>query len=218
MHHMPRTIVCFGDSLTAGFQSPSRANPEGRATPYGETLQERLGPRACVRTAGICGELTGEMVLRLTADALRYRPTVVVILGGTNDLGWNATPAEIMGNLALLYGRTVGAEAIPVAVTVPSIRIEDLGQSPDASAYMAEHVDRRDRLNRLIRAYAARTSIPCFDLFEATLEPGNRMLAAAYCNDGLHFSTAGYRRFGTELYEQIFAPRLAQWFPVTDAP
>ncbi|MEK6533568.1 MAG: hypothetical protein AABZ52_06720, partial [Nitrospirota bacterium] len=59
----PIRIVCFGDSLTAGFQSPTRENPRGGSTPYGESLQERVGSAGQVSISGICGELTGEMVM-----------------------------------------------------------------------------------------------------------------------------------------------------------
>lgn len=57
-------VVCFGDSLTAGFQTPSRDNPTGGETPYGVFLQEMVGPSIQVVVSGICGELTGEMVTR----------------------------------------------------------------------------------------------------------------------------------------------------------
>ena len=49
-----------------------------------------------VLVRGICGELTGEMVMRFRADVLADKPAWVLILGGTNDLGCNAAPAEIM--------------------------------------------------------------------------------------------------------------------------
>jgi len=40
------TIVCFGDSLTAGFQSPTPEHPGGQETPYGRFLQIVKGPEA----------------------------------------------------------------------------------------------------------------------------------------------------------------------------
>ena len=92
-------ILCFGDSLTAGYQTPSRDNPSGRETPYGRFLEELLGGRARIAVSGVCGEVTGEMVLRFRSDVLQRRPDYVVILGGTNDLGWNASPHEIIRNL-----------------------------------------------------------------------------------------------------------------------
>src|SRR5205085_2775178 len=106
-------LVCFGDSLTAGFQSPTRDNPEGRSTPYGDWVQECLGSSLQVRVSGVCGELTGEMVLRFRHDVLAHRPTYVALLGGTNDLGWNAAASEIMRNLVKMYEQTFAAKAVP---------------------------------------------------------------------------------------------------------
>ncbi|MDE3225046.1 MAG: hypothetical protein KGN30_06495, partial [Nitrospirota bacterium] len=46
-------ILCFGDSLTAGYQSPTMARPQARETPYGRFLQDRLGMRAQVAVSGL---------------------------------------------------------------------------------------------------------------------------------------------------------------------
>lgn len=198
-------IICFGDSLTAGYQTPSRANPGAVDTPYGAVLQERLGKRAVVRISGICGEVTGEMVIRFRADVLRHHPRTVVILGGTNDLGWNAEPAEIMRNLTKMYELARATSILPVPVTVPSIRVEDAAGSKEADEWVAGHIQRRRELNTLITDYAHRHSLRYLDLFAATAEPESLRLAAAYSNDGLHLTTGGYRLFGTLLYERIFA-------------
>ena len=39
---LPISIICFGDSLTAGYQSPTHDIPYIRETPYGAFLQQRL--------------------------------------------------------------------------------------------------------------------------------------------------------------------------------
>ena len=112
-------ILCFGDSLTAGYQTPSPMHPDAEHTPYGRVLQERLGNRARVEISGICGEVTGEMLLRFRTAVLDRRPQTVIILGGTNDLGWNADPTEIMRNLVKMYELARAASITPVPVTVP---------------------------------------------------------------------------------------------------
>lgn len=200
-------IVCFGDSLTVGFQSPTRANPQGIETPYGEFLQERLGSAARVVVSGMCGELTDEMVMRFRRDVLERRPAFAVILGGTNDLGWNARPQEIMRNLVKMYEQAVAAGVQPVPVTVPSLRVEgELGEGT-GNQWVAEHISRRQVLNRLIADYAESKQLPCLELFYATVEPETLQLASRYSNDGLHLTTEGYRLIATLLYERVFAPR-----------
>ncbi len=198
-------ILCFGDSLTAGYQAPGPMHPRGEETPYGLVLQERIGNRALVEISGICGEVTGEMVLRFRADVLDRQPQWVIILGGTNDLGWNAEPAEIMRNLTKMYESARAASIVPVPVTVPSIRVDMGKDNPEAGSWLAAHIERRQRLNALIADYAVRKGVPWFDLFTATAEPESMMLAEPYSNDGLHLTTSGYRLFGRLLYEQLFA-------------
>lgn len=202
-------IICFGDSLTAGFQSPTPESPAGRETPYGRFLQEWLGPSVEVRVSGICGELTSEMAMRFRGDVLEHRPNHVVILGGTNDLGWNARPDDIMRNLTNMYELARASAIVPVPVTVPSVRVEIGGGEPEAEAWLAQHVERRRVLNGLIREYAVSRQLPWVDLFTATADPETHQLAAPYSNDGLHLTTAGYRLLARLLYERVFAKAVA---------
>jgi acyl-CoA thioesterase-1 len=206
----PVRIICFGDSLTAGFQSPTWDNPQGSSTPYGESLQERIGSAGQVSISGICGELTGEMVMRFRKDVLAHEPHYVVILGGTNDLGWNGSPHEIMRNLVKMYEQTLAAGGVPVPVTVPSLRVEDAGNSREGMEWVAGHLERRRELNAQILEYAASKNLVAVDLFTATAEPESDLLASEYSNDGLHFTTAGYRRFADLVYQQVLQPVLSK--------
>lgn len=201
-------IVCFGDSLTAGFQSPTADNPQGIETPYGRFLQELTGPAVRVSVSGVCGELTGEMAMRFRSAVLAHQPTHVVILGGTNDLGWNAVPADIMRNLLKMYELAAAAGIKPVPVTVPSIRVGDDFRSEEGRQWFAGHLDRRHQLNGLILRYAESKRLAAFDLFAATVEPETQQLAARYSNDGLHLTTAGYRLIAERLYQEVFAATL----------
>jgi len=185
-------IVCFGDSLTAGFQSPTPDCPDFLETPYGKFLGERLRDRARIQVSGVCGELTRDMIRRFERDVLCHKPAWTVILGGTNDLGWDILPSEIMRNLAAMYEQAMAAGIRVATVTVPSIRGLD------------DHIPRRLELNRLIADYCAGKRLPCVDLFTATAEPGTQRLAEPYSNDGLHLTTAGYELLAQLLYEQVF--------------
>lgn len=186
------TIICFGDSLTAGFQSPTPERPVAEDTPYGMFLQERMRNRAEVRVSGVCGELTSEMACRFSRDVLAHHPVATVILGGTNDLGWDRIPQDIMRDLLEMYEQARAAGVQAVGVTVPSIRGFD------------DHVPRRLELNAMIRDHCAALGMSCADLFSATAETGALRLAERYSNDGLHLTTAGYELLATMLYEQVF--------------
>src|SRR5207249_9380609 len=208
-------IICFGDSLTVGYQSPTPGSLQARETPYGDFLQELLGSTARVAISGVCGELTAEMAMRFRHDVLAHKPAYVVVLGGTNDLGWNARPADIMRNLLKMYELAQAGGIQPVAVTVPSIRLGmEVGEDPstpwgagsegtDGQRRVAEHIERRQMLNRLISDYCTSRGVAWIDLFAATLEPRTMRLAAVYSNDGLHLSTEGYSRLAELLYQQV---------------
>ena len=185
-------IVCFGDSLTAGFQSPAPDCPDFLETPYGRYLEDRLLGRARVHVSGICGELTADMVRRFERDVLRHRPAWAVILGGTNDLGMGRRPSEVIRHLTAMYEQAAVAGVRPVAVTVPSIRGFD------------DHIGRRHELNALIADYCAGNAVLYVDFFAATAEPETGRLALPYSNDGLHLTTAGYELLARLLYEQVF--------------
>lgn len=207
---MAERLVCFGDSLTAGFQSPTRQHPSGQETPYGSFLQEWLGPSVGVLVSGVCGELTAEMASRFRRDVLAHRPCYVIILGGTNDLGWSGQPPEIMRNLLKMYEASLAEKVVPVLVTVPSIRVDAESAGADAVAWIEDHLRRREQLNELLAAYAAAKGLSCVDLFGATAEPTTRQLAAEYSNDGLHLTTLGYRRFAELLFDQVLAGAFPQ--------
>lgn len=212
----PPLILCFGDSLTAGYQSPTMACPQLVETPYGRFLQDRLRERAKVVVSGLCGETTGDMVARFRQDVEPCRPAWVVILGGTNDLGLNTEPDEIMDNLARMFSQALNRGIRPVAVTVPSIRVggegdiaaptsSDAALMSEARRWLDDHIARRRTLNRLIMGHCAGKGIACVDLFADTVEPDTGQLAARYSNDGLHLTTEGYERLAALLYEQVFA-------------
>ena len=194
----PLRIMAFGDSLTVGYQSPTPRNPHGEATPYGRFLQKRLGRLVEVLVRGINGELTGEMAMRLGIEILPLRPDYVVILGGTNDLGWGAQPRDVMRNLVTIYERVRGSGAQPVAVTIPSILGFDDAIPP------------RQILNRLILEYSRDNLQPVVDLFTATAEPETLRLAKAYSNDGLHLTTEGYSLLADLLYQEVFSSRCSK--------
>ena len=135
------------------------------------------------------------MVMRFRRDVLDHRPDYVTILGGTNDLGWSASPHEIMRNLVKLYEQTFAMGGHPIPVTVPSIRVEGDSGGPEGQDWIAGHLERRRQLNQLIQEYADSKCIACVDLFSVTADPKSGQLAATYSNDGIHLSTTGYQLF-----------------------
>jgi acyl-CoA thioesterase-1 len=189
------TIVALGDSLTAGLVAPSPRHPWGDEVPYTALMERWLAEAGLdgvrVVNRGVSGELTEEMLLRFDADVAALVPDIVVVLGGSNDLGWGLEPAVIMANLDEMYRRCAAIGAGVVACTVPSIRGYDPLIGP------------RLLLNHRIQQRCAADGIACVDLLAATAEPKTNRLRAEYTSDGLHLSVAGYARMAEAIWEVL---------------
>ncbi len=204
-------LVCFGDSLTAGYQIG--AGGVNIDMPPGKFIQQWAGTRAEIVVTGICGEVTGDMVHRFSRDVVAHAPEIAVILGGTNDLGCGEDPQRICQNLEHLYRVALDAGIQPVGVTVPSICIDDdeLGLTLKEESrsdrplpgWVQTHIDRRLVLNQKITEACQALSMKCLDLFGETSEGPHQLLATRFSSDDLHFNAAGYEVFARLVWRQL---------------
>jgi acyl-CoA thioesterase-1 len=192
MQSLVPSIICFGDSLTVGFRSPTIEEPDPANASYAQFLQERLKDRALIKISGVCGEQTSDMLGRFSRDVLAHKPWAAVILGGSNDLGWHVPAEAIFRNLRIMYEQASERGIQVTAVTVPSIRGAD------------DYIQGRHEVNRLIVGHCEARSLACVDLFTATAEPKTGRLAEPYSNDGLHLTVSGYRLLADLLYQRVF--------------
>lgn len=199
-------IVCFGDSLTEGYQSSSPMSDVG-FTPYGQWLQEHLGERGTVFIRGVCGETTQQMIERFPGDVLALHPGYVVILGGTNDLGWGLPPKTVLANLLWMYEEADSHGIQPVGVTIPSLG--GIGVRMGLSPY-GRAIQARISVNKALKDYCKKHQIPVVDLYTATCDPDSNELAAEFSDDGLHLTTSGYRTLASLLWNQVFKALVEQ--------
>jgi lysophospholipase L1-like esterase len=103
-------IVCFGDSITAGY----------KATPYPTNLQNIYGSSAGTQivNAGKGGEDTYNGVYRLGGVLSTYSPNYVVIMEGANDVMIGISPQTTVFNLNNMLEQTVAAGAKPILSTI----------------------------------------------------------------------------------------------------
>jgi len=122
----------------------------------------------------------------------------VIILGGTNDLGWGFDPAMITQNLAIMYDAALNTGIVSVACSVPSILGFDALIPP------------RLRLNRMIRTEAEKRSMPFMDFFTATANPQTNRLSEDNSADGLHLTTKGYQQMSKCIFDKWLRALLDQ--------
>ncbi len=201
-------LVAMGDSLTAGYQSLTEEEWTG-FTPYTIFLEHRLlklnesqqkKKEFQIRNRGVLGELTSEMLTRFDRDALSVRPDFVIILGGSNDIGWGISPREIFGNLSKMYEATSKNGIEIIACSVPSILGCDSLIPP------------RLELNEMIRTYCTENGKSFADLFRTTADPRTNRLREEFSDDGLHLSTAGYEKIAETIFDQALKGLLSKYY------
>ena len=197
-------ILCYGDSLTAGYTAASPYT--GEYVPWAPHLAIALG--VSVEHVGMSGWTTRQMLdhqdSRVGTDVcgekhpglghlcLGGRFRTVILMAGTNDLG--ERPAEeIFADLKALHEICHASGAQTVALSIP--------QSKAAMAGPAFIGQRRERVNSLLSAYA-RDNAKCVYLpmdLEIPWSEGSPNWEA----DGLHMTKCGYEELARRL-----APRL----------
>ena len=182
------TIVCLGDSTTAGtpyFESPVEAPPAGRGDEtgsYPHWLRQRH-PDWQILNRGVNGERSDQIAARFDRDVLAARPDVVVIIAGVNDI-YQGRPADhVTGQLRLLYERARGARIRVVAGSIVAYNTATPEQNAKMHAVNA-WIGQQAAGDSPLRFADTRTAAG------STTDPDR----LAGTPDGLHPDRDGYRR------------------------
>lgn len=201
------TVVAIGDSLTAGYTTPSRHNPYMHNLPYTNyldniiiTAQSRMGQNdvdVVIVNLGRNGDSAKGMLDRLTTEAARHKPDYVIVWGGINGL-FSKPPEETLESLIKLYDRVKEIGAKPIACTLTSV------------ARQSKAVDTITYVNELITDYCKENGIPLADLFEATSYE-NHVLKTEYSSDGLHLTARGYQKVAETIFKDVIEDILKEY-------
>jgi len=197
-------IVALGDSLTVGENELSESDQVNSYPKYLEKLAEehlrnlQSNVKVKVLNRGINGDLTSGMLERFSRDVVDEKADYVIILGGTNDLGWGFEPAMITQNLTTMYNAALNKGIVSVACSVPSILGFDALIPP------------RLLLNRMIRTEAEKKNMPFMDFFTATADPQTNRLLEDNSADGLHLTAQGYQQMSKCIFDNWLRALLDQ--------
>jgi len=165
-------VVFMGNSITEGWISQ---RPEFFA---GKAYVNR----------GISGQTTPQMLIRFRQDVINLRPSVVIILAGTNDIAGNTGPAsleEIMGNLSSM------AE-LAAANNIKVILCSVLPAADYPWKRGLEPAEKIIRLNKMMKEYAKANNFIYLDYFSAMADE-NKGLKKEFSEDGVHPNIEGYK-------------------------
>lgn len=105
-------IIALGDSLTSGVGASTKE------TNYVGVLEKRLN--ITIRNAGVPGNTTRDALLRLDRDVLIFKPNIVIVFLGGNDVLQQIPSTETFGNLKRIIGEIQASGAVVILIGVPS--------------------------------------------------------------------------------------------------
>ena len=137
---------------------------------------------------GISGQTTPQMLVRFRADVVALKPSVVVILAGTNDIAGNTGPSTLEMIEDNIISMTEIAKANDIKVILCSVL-------PAIDFYWRPGLEPAEKivaLNKMIKAYADKNNIIYVDYYTPMVDD-RKGLKAAYSPDGVHPNEAGYK-------------------------
>jgi lysophospholipase L1-like esterase len=193
------TIVCLGDSTTAGtplFRSPIESPPDGEGDERSQfAYWLRLAhPDWTVLNRGVNGERSDEIARRFDRDVIAHSPAVVVILAGVNDVYQGRAATEVTGCLRAMYERARHAGIAVIAGTIV----------PYNTATSSQNLQMRIVNDWIADESRRDPNVIAVDTRRVVADPANADRLAG-SPDGLHPDIDGYQRMAEAL-----APGISQ--------
>lgn len=105
------TLVALGDSITYGYPFTPKYS-------WVEYVRKRTNWQAI--NAGIPGDTFYEMLRRVQDDVLAYKPSIVIVMGGTNDVMQGYSQSQIQQNFIQLLDEIRKIESeIVIGIPLP---------------------------------------------------------------------------------------------------
>ncbi|MGH8081596.1 MAG: SGNH/GDSL hydrolase family protein [Lysobacter sp.] len=207
-----RTVVALGDSITDGAASTPNRNQR-----WPDVLAQRLAARdVAVLNAGISGgQLLNDgmgvsALARFERDVLSFKPDTVLVMLGTNDIGWPGSSFEPKREAMSAERLIDGYRQLIARARLNSVRIVGAtltpfeGALPDAPIHDYYNTDKekvRQAVNAWIRSSGEFDAVVDFDAVARDPKHPQRFLPAYDSGDRLHPGDAGYRAMAAAIDE-----------------
>lgn len=149
---------------------------------------------------GISGQTSAQMLLRFRQDVIALKPTVVVILAGTNDIAENAGPISLEDVLGNIISMTELAQRNGITVILCSV-LPAYDFRWHKGLQPAEKIV---KLNAMIKSYCDENHVPYVDYHSAMVDE-RKGLDAKYSKDGVHPTYDGYKVMDALIEKEIEA-------------
>lgn len=180
------------DGEIAAFEAKDRTNPPPKnailfvgssSIRLWKTLAEDF-PQHKVINRGFGGSQIADSVHFAERIVFPYRPRMIVMYAGGNDINAGKTPEQVMGDFKAFVTK--------VRAKLPETRIAYISIAPNPARWA--QVDRVRRANELIREFTATDSRLSFiDVFPHMLGEDGQPRPDIFVEDRLHMNENGYR-------------------------
>lgn len=145
------------------------------------------------RNGGVGGQTTAQMLARFDQDVLSLHPSVVIILGGTNDIRLTGSDDP-----SSLFAMVQKAEAFGAKVIVGTLPPNESWLTPETCSYCTVFITRDEGLalyakfNDEIRQGALIYGYKVADYYRAMINPDGSQNASLFDSSLVHPNAQGY--------------------------
>lgn len=186
----PVKVAVLGDSISHG---GAAYIPAGQLSCQWETYCD-----VPIKNLSRSGDTTQMMLERFDNDVLPFKPKVLVIMAGVNDIRTGLTADDVIKNLAALREKCLANDITPVFCTITSMNPELIRQR---EIYLTDGDWREAR--EQINLWIMRT--PYFVDVSTALTDNKGYLRAELTPDGLHPAQRGKMIIGQNIAEYLKA-------------
>ncbi len=190
-------ILGFGDSLTAGTPGYEPGYGGDVRSQYGFWLIESARNDGVTtiqfHNQGVPGELARMMPRRLNRllDVNDY--DLVIIMAGTNDIGWGFEPTSVYNSLVQIWEESTSREITTLVCSIPPI-----GMSVPHYQMMQQELNQK-----ILHEGCHLPHVLVADVFTALADDNSLLQRRYHSGDGLHLSVEGYRTIGELLWKDV---------------
>ncbi len=168
-------VVFLGDSITDGWR-----------------LNEYFSDERDFVNRGISGQITGQMLGRMIADVIDLKPSAVLVLAGTNDIGRGVPLEAIEDNLTMIAELAEASKITPLVASLLPVSDYHKEENPGYLQTVRRPPQTIRALNTWLQEFCRQHKYAYVDYYSKLVDAAG-FFQADLSDDGLHPNSKGYR-------------------------